>query len=189
MSEDLASTPLPAQPPLVPDQRPVDQRLQQQTAAMAVEAGAKGAPGSPAGATGATDPKDSAGSLATGAVAVVRSFNEAATRTGLAILVDAANETAGDKIRAAARAVVETPAQAEDFAQRVMLPPALRTAAVDSGVELCRENNWNIGPGWALGGIFLEFMRRLGSVTAELEQLARLRAKAKPQDKPNGGAA
>jgi hypothetical protein len=87
--------------------------------------------------------------------------------------VDAASETAGDKFRSAARAVVETPAQAEAYAERVKLPPALKTAAVDSVVELCRENNLNLGPGWALGGIAVEWLAAQGFDPEEMKMVGK----------------
>lgn len=185
MSENAPQTPLPVQPPMVPLGRASDLWLHESTAAVASESGSVPTPSGPSSpsATPGTGPDSAPSEMATG-----RRFDEAATRNGISILVETADATAADHIRKAASAVVETPAQADAYADRVKLPGPLKESAVESLVKICAENDLNIGPGWAIGGIALEWIRRISGVTHELESLARLRRAAATPPTPKDAA-
>lgn len=107
-------------------------------------------------------------------VATVSVFDEAATRAGIGLIVESADDAVAAYFAGAAREAGGSEAICQKFSSLSRLNPALKNPLTDGLVEFCRERNWNIDKKSVVVVILVAWAKNIASArsgVAELRQL------------------
>lgn len=99
-----------------------------------------------------------------------RAFDEAATRVGVAGIVDTADALAVQFVSAAALDVVGE-SDAAKFAAKVKMSPAIHDGMINAGVEVCRAENVNLPPHATLAALAGGWLYGVFGAVKELKAL------------------
>lgn len=111
------------------------------------------------------------------AAAVGAPFDPEAARTFFVTVLDAADEFNAEQVAALVEKALQDRNLAEEFKGRAKLAPAMKKLAVDDLVNLARENNLRIGPGYGLAAAALQIGAQQMALRKEIKKLAEIQIK------------